>query len=60
MINLSTEEKERCKSDLSFLKKVLNRELENARDHLEAVPVEKAPLFQGRAKALRDIINLLT
>lgn len=59
MINISKVDKDRCKSDVSFLVTILEVQLEKARDGLENAPHEKLPELQGIAKAYRDVINLL-
>lgn len=60
MINIITEEKEKCKRDPSFLREVLEREFEKAKNDLViSNSGENFFKIQGRALALHDIIKLL-
>ena len=57
--NLSTEQKEKFKRDITFLGEVLEAELGSILLDLVTYPLEKVPELQGRAKAISEIIKLL-
>lgn len=60
MINITNEEKEKCKYDPSFLREVLERELDKAKNDLViSGSKDNFSKIQGRALALHDIIKLL-
>jgi hypothetical protein len=59
MINISKEEKERCKTDPLFLREKLEKELEHIKNMLLSSPLDKVLSLQGRASALQDVITML-
>jgi hypothetical protein len=59
MINITQEERERCRSEIPFLRETLEKELEKTRVQLEAAPLETVRILQGKIANLRDIIELL-
>jgi hypothetical protein len=59
-MNLSSEQKQRIKSgDIKYLKGILEKEYEEAKENLISFPLDKVEELRGSAKTLSAIIKLL-
>lgn len=57
--NLDTASKERFKSDLSYIKRILGEELEGLKEDLIDHPEKQLENLRGKAQSVRRILQLL-